>query len=64
MKENLEALKKAIKEYIFGKNGSKLSAKQQQQIPPMVSAIKVNGKKLYEYAREGIEIERSFLFLR
>lgn len=25
-------LKKAIKEYIFGKNGSKLSAKQQQQI--------------------------------
>lgn len=28
------------------------------QIPPMVSAIKVNGKKLYEYAREGIEIER------
>ena len=31
---------------------------KQQQIPPMVSAIKVNGKKLYEYAREGIEIER------
>ncbi|MDD6467045.1 MAG: tRNA pseudouridine(55) synthase TruB [Erysipelotrichaceae bacterium] len=31
---------------------------KQQQIPPMVSAIKVNGKKLYEYAREGKEIER------
>lgn len=31
---------------------------KQLQIPPMVSAIKVNGKKLYEYAREGIEIER------
>ena len=29
------------------------------QIPPMYSAIKVNGKKLYEYARQGIEIERS-----
>ncbi|AQW22145.1 tRNA pseudouridine(55) synthase [Lentilactobacillus curieae] len=29
-----------------------------QQIPPMFSAVKVNGKKLYEYAREGIEIER------
>ncbi|MCF0110523.1 MAG: tRNA pseudouridine(55) synthase TruB, partial [Erysipelotrichaceae bacterium] len=29
-----------------------------EQIPPMVSAIKVNGKKLYEYAREGKEIER------
>ena len=28
------------------------------QIPPMYSAIKVNGKKLYELARNGIEIER------
>lgn len=28
------------------------------QTPPMYSALKVNGKKLYEYAREGIEIER------
>lgn len=28
------------------------------QIPPMYSALKVNGKKLYEYAREGITIER------
>jgi tRNA pseudouridine55 synthase len=28
------------------------------QIPPMYSAIKVNGKKLYEYARAGIVIER------
>lgn len=31
---------------------------KQEQIPPMYSAIKVNGKKLYELAREGIEIER------
>lgn len=30
----------------------------QKQIPPMYSAIKVNGKKLYELARNGIEIER------
>lgn len=29
-----------------------------KQIPPMYSAIKVNGKKLYELAREGKEIER------
>ena len=29
------------------------------QIPPMYSAIKVNGKKLYQLAREGKEIERS-----
>ncbi|MEM9951198.1 MAG: tRNA pseudouridine(55) synthase TruB [Chloroflexota bacterium] len=29
-----------------------------QQLPPMYSAIKKDGKKLYELAREGIEIER------
>ncbi|XZF77370.1 tRNA pseudouridine(55) synthase TruB [Bacillus sp. AL-1R] len=29
-----------------------------RQIPPMYSAVKVNGKKLYEYARAGIEVER------
>ena len=29
-----------------------------QQIPPMYSALKVNGKKLYELARKGIEVER------
>lgn len=28
------------------------------QTPPMYSAIKINGKKLYELAREGVEIER------
>ena len=29
-----------------------------QQIPPMYSALKKEGKKLYEYARAGIEVER------
>ena len=29
-----------------------------EQTPPMFSAVKVNGKKLYEYARAGIEVER------
>lgn len=29
-----------------------------EQVPPMYSALKVNGKKLYELAREGREIER------
>ena len=29
-----------------------------KQIPPMYSAIKVDGKKLYEYARNGKEVER------
>jgi tRNA pseudouridine55 synthase len=28
------------------------------QVPPMVSALKVDGKRLHEYAREGVEIER------
>lgn len=29
-----------------------------EQVPPMYSAVKVNGKKLYELAREGKEIQR------
>lgn len=32
---------------------------EQQQTPPMYSALKKDGKKLYEYARDGIEIERA-----
>lgn len=28
------------------------------QVPPMYSAVKVNGRKLYEYARAGQEVER------
>lgn len=30
---------------------------KQKQTPPVYSAIKLNGKKLYEYAREGIEVK-------
>lgn len=30
---------------------------KQEQVPPMYSAIKKNGKKLYEYARKGEKIE-------
>lgn len=29
-----------------------------EQIPPMVSAIKVDGRRLHQLAREGIEVER------
>lgn len=29
-----------------------------EQVPPMYSALKVNGRKLYELAREGKEVER------
>lgn len=30
------------------------------QLPPMFSAVKLNGKKLYEYARKGQEVEREY----
>jgi tRNA pseudouridine55 synthase len=30
-----------------------------RQVPPMYSALKHNGKALYEYARDGVEIERA-----
>lgn len=30
---------------------------KQEQVPPKYSAIKVKGKKLYEYARKGLEVE-------
>lgn len=30
----------------------------QQQVPPMYSAVKVNGQKLYDLARKGKEVER------
>lgn len=43
-----ESLAKVCKQF-FGKI---------EQIPPMYSALKKDGKKLYELAREGIEIER------
>jgi len=31
----------------------------QKQVPPMVSALKQNGQRLYELARRGIEVERA-----
>lgn len=31
---------------------------QIEQVPPIYSAVRVNGKHLYEYAREGIEVDR------
>ena len=30
-----------------------------KQIPPMYSAIKIDGKKLYDLARKGVEVERT-----
>lgn len=43
-----ERLKETVKNYIG----------DYDQIPPMYSALKVNGKKLYELAREGKTVER------
>ncbi len=31
---------------------------RQKQIPPMYSAIKIDGKRLYQLARAGVEVER------
>ena len=31
---------------------------QQNQLPPMYSAVKINGQKLYQLARKGVEVER------
>lgn len=31
---------------------------EQEQVPPMFSALKKDGKPLYEYARQGVEVER------
>ncbi|NLY55561.1 MAG: tRNA pseudouridine(55) synthase TruB [Firmicutes bacterium] len=31
---------------------------QQRQKPPLVSAIRIGGKRLYEYARRGLEVDR------
>lgn len=31
---------------------------EQMQVPPMYSAVKVNGKRLYDLARKGVEVER------
>lgn len=39
------------------KNALEKLKNQETQIPPMVSAIKIDGKKMYELARKGIEID-------
>ena len=41
----------------FAQNVLKSFLGEQKQIPPMYSAIKVNGKKLYDYARNGEKVE-------
>lgn len=42
----------------------KINNSEIQQIPPMYSAKKIKGKKLYEYARKGKVIERKSIYVR
>lgn len=51
------ALESAFSDALISEKMSELSG-DIIQIPPMFSAIKVKGKRLYEYAREGIVVER------
>lgn len=48
-----ESVKNVLKEFVG----------EQEQIPPMFSAKKVGGKKLYDLARKGIEIKREACFI-
>lgn len=48
----VKALKNEIEDVILSFLGEGM------QIPPMYSAVRVNGKRLYELARKGIEVER------
>lgn len=54
-KVTFESGKKVSKEDVI--SGLKNFEGEIEQIPPIYSAIKVKGKKLYEYAREGKEVE-------
>lgn len=54
--EEKEVSEEALKEETIKKVLSSFLGKQ-KQIPPIYSAIKVKGKKLYEYARKGEKIE-------
>ena len=50
---DLPRIEEAVKGFIGGYN----------QIPPMYSAIRINGKRLYELARNNIEVNREPRFV-
>lgn len=56
IKQDLSILTKEITEGEIENVLNSFKGKQ-QQIPPMYSAIKINGKKAYEYARKGQEVK-------
>lgn len=53
--------KKEVNKEILKKENIEIVLKsfigKQEQVPPIYSAIKVNGKKLYEYARKGQDVD-------
>ena len=51
-RKEIDASAEQVRSAVFSFQGESM------QIPPMYSALKVNGRKLYELAREGKEIER------
>ena len=51
-KNTADLREEAVREVVLSFEG------EYDQIPPMFSALKVGGKKLYELARDGIEVER------
>lgn len=53
MSENEVHIKKADVENVLGKFRGVI-----KQLPPMYSAVSVNGKRLYDLARQGIEVQR------
>lgn len=54
--EEKEVTNKMLEETVIKEVLNKFLGKQ-EQIPPIYSAIKVNGKKLYEYVRKGQTVE-------
>jgi tRNA pseudouridine55 synthase len=49
MAMTLDEVRRAVADHLVGPI---------EQVPPMVSALKVGGRRLYELAREGVEVER------
>ncbi len=54
---NINIYKRENEKYIEIENILKSFLGENEQTPPIYSAIKVNGKKLYEYARKGESVE-------
>ena len=54
----METSERYAARYAVERAVKRLLGPQQQVPPPMYSAVKVNGQKLYDLARQGREVER------